>query len=82
MPLVPEPRHITASGFTTLAATRAVSEGWRIISLPGSRWMGSIGNHQEGDIDFANHPTVKWLLMPLKATGFFIHHLGNPVNLV
>ena len=33
--------------------------------------MSSIGNHQEGDVEFTNDSTVKWLLMPLEATGFF-----------
>ena len=33
--------------------------------------MVSIRNRQEGDSEFTNHSTVKWLLMPLEATGFF-----------
>lgn len=48
--------------------------------LPDSCWVISIRNHQEGDIGFMNHlihhSTVKWLLMPLEATGFFRNDHG------
>jgi hypothetical protein len=33
--------------------------------------MISIREHQEGDIEFTNHSTVEWLLVPLEAIGFF-----------
>ena len=38
--------------------------------------MSSIGNHQEGDIEFTNDSTVKWLLMPLESHGL-LHLVGQ-----